>query len=405
MVAPSIELSNQQARRLWLSLQGLLASPHGSSAPHSVLDTVNQLGMVQLDSISNVARAHHHILWSRHPAYREHDYNMLLGTQPSVFEHFSHDAAILPLALLPYWQRQQKRRSEIYKRGTLGKNLGNAAMQRQIMAQIEANGPMCSRDFAQHHTQRADKSVHAWMRPPHKLALDYLWLKGELGVSHRQGFIKYYELTSRLLPQNQSQKRYSSQQQIDHLCSSALHKLGFASAKDIQGFYDACDLAEVRTWLEKPSSKVSQIVIRAHDDKEHLLYAPPSLTDMLKEIPEPASRLRIVNPFDPVVRNRDRLKMLFGMDYRIEIYTPAAKRKYGYYVYPVLEGDKMTARIDVKADRKSDTLDVRAWWLEPGIKHTESRSRRLHSELKRLASLAGVGNVSVIPKPSITDRK
>ena len=399
MTASGIVLSNQQARRLWLSRQSLLATPQCLTLTQSLIDTISQLGMVQLDSINNVVRAHHHILWSRHPAYREDDYNTLLGTEPCVFEHFSHDAAILPVALLPYWQRQCKRRSEIYKRGTLGKHLGDATMQKQILARIKSNGPMCSRDFAQQHTERADKSLHAWMRPPHKLCLDYLWLKGELGVSHRKGFIKYYDLASRLLPPQQRQHSYTAQQQIDYLCTSALHRLGFATAKDIQGFYDACDLSEVRAWLEKPSSNVSQIMVRAFDNKEHLMFAPNNLNKLLTSVPQPSTRLRIINPFDPVVRNRGRLKMLFGMDYRIEIYTPAAKRQYAYYVYPILEGDKMTARIDIKADRKSDTLDVRAWWLEPGVKPSTGRTQRLHSELKRLARFAGVEKISPIPKP------
>ena len=130
------------------------------------------------------------------------------------------------------------------------------------------------------------------------------------------------------------------------------------------------------------------------------MYAFKDIYHTVQTLPEPVQRLRIVSPFDPIARDRVRLRHLFGMEYRIEVYTPAAKRKYGYYVYPVLEGDRFTARIDVSANRETDTLDVRTWWLEPGIRHSTARMKRLHSELVRLARLAGVKNVGDVPLPS-----
>lgn len=400
MLRKTICLDNQQTRRLWLHLQGLLTPPHSEQSTQTVLDTVRQLGMVQLDSIDNIARAHHHILWSRHVSYRQEDYNTLLRHNPTVFEHFSHDAVILPLDIYSFWQRQRQRRSAAYKRGALGKQLGGAKVQKQIVAQIKKRGPMCSRDFADTHKQRADKSVHAWMRPPHKLALDYLWLKGDLCVSHRQGFIKYYDLSDRLLPSDVRHQLYSEKKQIDFLCMSALQKLGFATAKEIQGFYDACDLTEVKQWIEKNTDRISEITVQSFDGSPLKRYAPAGIEATVEALPEPCSRLRIVNPFDPLVRDRTRLQQLFGMHYRIEIYTPPAKRQYGYYVYPVLEADRIVARIDVGADQKRDILDVRAWWLEPGVKHSARRCQRLRGELKRLARLANVSQVSEIPSAS-----
>lgn len=378
----------------------MLSSPRAARSDQDILDTVRQLGMVQLDSINTVVRAHHHILWSRHPGYRQKDYNSLLGAAPTVFEHFSHDAVILPLELYPWWQRQHQRRSEVYKRGALGKQLAGVKVQKQMLQQIRHNGPKCSRDFADTHTQRADKSVHAWMRPPHKLALDYLWLKGDLCVSHRQGFIKYYDLAERVIPSRIRDTSFSHKEQIDYLCNAALQRLGFATAKDIQQFYDACDLTEVKRWLQQNASGIREVTVQTQDGKLLQRYAPADIEDDLQALPQPGRRLRILSPFDPVVRDRTRLKQLFGMHYRIEIYTPAAKRQYGYYVYPVLEADKIVARIDLSADPKRDILDVKAWWLEPGEKNSAGRNQRLHSELKRLAKLANISSVSDIPAPS-----
>ena len=365
-----------------------------------MLDTVKQLGMVQLDSINNVVRAHHHILWSRHCGYREADYNSLLGTKPSVFEHFSHDAAILPIQIYPYWQRQQERRSSTYKRGALGKQLAGAKVQKQMLAQIEQNGPMCSRDFSATHTQRADKAVHAWMRPPHKLALDYLWLKGDLCVSHRKGFTKYYDIAERVVPAQLAQRKYSGEEQIDFLCQSAMQRLGFASAAEIQRFYDACDLAEVKHWIDANPSRYCQVEVEGNDGRTTSMYAPVNIAASLDSLPEPSRRLRIINPFDPVVRDRARLKQLFGMTYRIEIYTPASQRTYGYYIYPILEGDRLCARIDVRANRSSNQLEVAAWWLEPGIRKSNGRKKRLLSELARIARLADVEPPDDLPDPS-----
>ena len=400
MPATLHHVNNSQARRLWLHLQGMLTSPHTTGSSVQILDTIKQLGMVQLDSINHVVRAHHHILWNRHPSYREAQYNSLLGTSPTVFEHFSHDAAILPLTIYPYWQRQRKRRSSAYRRGALGKQLASAKVQKQMLAQIKVNGPMCSRDFSATFTKRADKSLHAWMRPPHKLALDYLWLKGDLCVSHRKGFIKYYDITERLIPAELIHDQYSTEQQIDFLCQSALQRLGFATANEIQRFYEACDLAEVKHWISQQSSNLCQVEVETFDGRMVAMVAHANITAMLDCLPEPCQRLRIISPFDPVVRDRARLERLFGMSYRIEIYTPALQRKYGYYIYPVIEGERICARIDVRANRSSNRLEVAAWWLEPGIRSSKGRKKRLLSELARLARLANVSAPDSIPEPS-----
>lgn len=399
MTDTPLALSNRQARRLWLHLQGMLVSPHSASSDHSAIDTVRQLGMVQLDSIGTVSRAHHHILWSRQSNYRPDDYNVLLGPAPTAFEHFSHDAVILPMDIYPFWQIQRQRRGKQYKNGTWGKNLPGKKVQNQILKEIETRGPMCSRDFSTIFDQKADKSLHAWMRPPHKLALDYLWMQGDLCVSHRAGFVKYYDLRERIIPTRHSEASYTRLAQRDFLCHQAMLRLGFASAMDIQKFYDALTLTDVKRWLNQEASNIEPIVVQTFQGDSITMYAFKDISERVQTLPEPAQRLRIVSPFDPIARDRVRLRHLFGMEYRIEIYTPAAKRKYGYYVYPILEGDRFTARIDVSANKDTNTLDIRAWWLEPGIRHSAARMKRLHSELVRLARLADVSHVGDIPLP------
>ena len=177
----------------------------------------------------------------------------MLGSEPTAFEHFSHDAVIMPMDIYPFWQCQRQRRGKQYKNGTWGRNLPGKKVQNRILKEIESHGPMCSRDFSSIFSQKADKSVHAWMRPPHKLALDYLWMQGQLCVSHRAGFVKYYDLRERVIPSAYADAAYTYTAQRDFLCRQALQRLGFASAMDIQKFYDALEPADVKRWLEQES--------------------------------------------------------------------------------------------------------------------------------------------------------
>lgn len=128
-------------------------------------------------------------------------------------------------------------------------------------------------------------------------------------------------------------------------------------------------------------------------------YAPSDIEERLKKLKKPTTRLRILNPFDPAIRDRSRLKQLFDFDYKIEIFVPAAKRKWGYYVYPILEGDKFIGRIDLKGDRKNKTLNVINFWSEPGVKWNSKRIEKLEAELSRLSTLAELTEINWLLKP------
>ena len=176
MFHTGLRIDNKQARRLWLKKQYMSATPCGKRGSSHFAARVEALGMVQLDSIGVLARAHHHIMWSRQSAYRTQAYDQLLQGSRSVFEHFSHDAAILPMSTYPYWQRQRTRRANAYRGAAWGREMANSKTRQQIIERIAKSGPVCSRDFSKPGQTSANKSVHAWMRPAHKLALDFLWL-------------------------------------------------------------------------------------------------------------------------------------------------------------------------------------------------------------------------------------
>lgn len=376
----TLKIPNTLARGLWLQAHGLATPPVG--APPTI-DTIRALGFVQLDSIQVMARAHHHILWSRDQTYREPMLDRLLR-QRRVFEHFTHDASALPIDMLPLWQRQFTRMERKAARwfgfgGGEGEDLINA-----VLTRIRDEGALCSRDFDT--VVKGERAM--WQRPPHKRALDYLWHAGRLATCHRDGIIKFYDLSSRVLP---AVDPLGDQAQIDGLCAAALSRLGFATPGEVQKFWEACDRAEVAAWADRAAPVT--VEVQGADGSWTRAFAAPDIEDRIAGAQNPTSRLRILNPFDPAIRDRARLRRLFGFDYTVEMFVPAAKRKWGYYVFPLLEGARFVARLDARCDRREGVLDVVNLWWEPGLRRSRTRQDRLEAELARLARLVGADRV------------
>lgn len=388
----TFKITNRKARKLWLQGHGLSRAPTGEL---DVLQIIKDLGFVQLDSIRNVTRAHHHILWSRNQNYREPMLWKCLAEDRTVFEHFTHDASIIPMDTYPIWDKQFRRMAERLGKSNYYKNLPDQKSRDILKARIKDEGPLSTRAFSSKVPDADYKNGEnkMWARPPHKTALDYMWYIGELSTSHRANFQKFYDLTERIVPHDTSTQKHTHQQQIDWLCRAALKRLGIASLRDIQKFWDACTYAEVKNWAESNTDKLIPVSVQAANGAWHDMMAPPDIEQRMTATKTPTSRLRILNPFDPAIRNRDRLLRLFGFAYKIEIFVPAAKRKWGYYVYPLLEGSKFIGRIELKADRKTGTLTVVNLWAETNIKWTDNRTNKLSAELGRLARMITVRTI------------
>ena len=341
---------------------------------------INALGFVQIDTIRNVTRAHHHILWSRNQNYREkHLWPLLKSRQ--LFEHFTHDASLIPMEYLPMWRRQFTRMEKyVAKAEWFASSLGQQNI-RDIKARIATEGPLSTHAF----DTKIEGKREMWARPPHKKALDKMWYAGELATSHRENFIKFYDLAERVFPAGLHADIRPDAEQIDWLCTEALSRLGFATANEIAKFWDAVSTKEARAWAEGRA----EIELEAADGSISRAYASPTLA----AAPKPSSRLRILNPFDPAIRDRTRLQRLFGFAYRNEMFVPKAKRRWGYYVYPLLEGTRFVGRIELKADRKTGVLTVTGFWPEQGVKWGDARRAKLDSELKRFARFVGLNTI------------
>ncbi|MEO0773852.1 MAG: crosslink repair DNA glycosylase YcaQ family protein [Pseudomonadota bacterium] len=389
MSAP-LRIANRDARRLWLWTNGLSSTPTG---PLDVMEMIRRLGFVQIDTIRNVTRAHHHILWSRNQNYREKLlWPRLRGRD--LFEHFTHDASLIPMEVLPYWQRQFDRlgrkaaASDWFQSG-----LGQAEIA-GIRARIEREGALSTHAF-----DTKAESREMWARPPHKKALDQMWYAGDLGTCHRKNFVKFYDLGERIFP-SQLRDGPGEEEGIDWLCDRALEYISVGTCGEVQRFWEAMSAAEAKTWVER--RRPVEVEVQGADGAWRAGFAAPDIEERLERALEPSTRLRILNPFDPAIRDRARLERLFGFDYRNEMFVPKEKRRWGYYVYPLLEGSRFVGRCEVKADRAEGWLRVTGFWPEAGVKWTPGRFDKFEAELTRFARLAGIKDTGwSIPKPDV----
>ncbi|WP_391481466.1 winged helix-turn-helix domain-containing protein [Nereida sp. NH-UV-3] len=380
-----LRISNTTARDLWLAQNGLADAPTG---PLDVMGIVARLGFVQLDTIQVVARAHHHIVWSRNQNYREHMLDDALAQGGQLFEHFTHDASLLPIETLPIWQRQFRRKKAQWDRAGWARNLPDAVVRAQIKERIAREGPLSTHAF----DTKVTGQKQMWARPPHKLALDYMWYAGELATSHRVNFTKYYDLAERIFPAALRDVEIGDEEQLDMLCHKALGHLGFGTSGDIQRFWEAATGAEVAQWVKRNAAMLCPVEVQSASGAWLPAWAPADIEERLMALGKPTSRLRILNPFDPAIRERARLARLFGFEYRVEMFVPAAKRVWGYYVFPLLEGRNFVGRIEVKADRKSGVLNVLNFWPERRA-WPQSRFAKLDAELDRMRRFVGLDRV------------
>ncbi|MDM7968333.1 MAG: crosslink repair DNA glycosylase YcaQ family protein [Paracoccaceae bacterium] len=389
-------LSNALARRLFLERHALSGT---ASAPGSegLAALITRLGFVQLDSIATVERAHHMILFARRPSYRPGNLDHLLERKRALFEHWTHDAAVIPMDFYPHWKLRFARDAQNL-RGPWQRWQRHDFLQRTtaVRDHIARHGPVCSADL------RGDTPRKAggwWDWHPDKTALEYLWRCGDLAVTKREGFQKFYDLAERVIPDAQRAMQPDPAQTVDWCCTAALDRLGFATPGELAAFWATITPAEARAWChdEARAGRLVEVAVQGADDSHRHAFARPDVLEAATDAPEPTGRLRVLSPFDPALRDRNRAERLFGFRYRIEVFTPAAKRQFGYYVFPLLEGARLVGRIDMKAHRNEGVLRVTALWPEAGVGWGKGRQARLEAELQRIARFAGCDRVEWLP--------
>ncbi len=400
-------VSAEAARTLLLAAQGLLDDPRRRADTAVLQDLIERLGFVQVDSINIIERAHHLTLASRLDGYRPALLARLLERHRSLFEQWTHDAAAIPTRWFEHWQPRFERYAERipahpWWQARIGPDPDKVIA--HVLDRVTREGPLLSRDFEEENRER----LSAWWGwGPQKAALEHLWRTGRLVVARRINFHKVYDLTERVLPEAAARPRPSAAEHRAWACSTALDRLGVATTGEIAAFWASLDPAEAAAWAEEAAARGEIVPVQvgavgdsgssgasgaggAGDDaRPRRAWAVPDWRERLERAAAPPPRLRLLSPFDPILRDRKRCLRLFGFDYRFEAFVPADKRVHGYYTLPILEGDRLVGRLDPKLDRATGTLHVRQLWWEPKIKPGSGRRAGLEAALARLARTIG----------------
>ncbi|WP_180901137.1 winged helix-turn-helix domain-containing protein [Martelella soudanensis] len=388
-------IANGDARRIFLARQGLSANPGRATGKQDILKLIEQLGFVQVDSIRTVERAHDMILFSRNQTFRREHLGVLLERDRALFEHWTHDASFIPVKFYPYWKHRFRREEErLRERWRKWQGEGFATAFEETYEEVRERGPIFARELKQ------DDHVSGgwWNWHPAKTALEYHWRTGHFAICHRVNFQKAYDLAERVIPDQYRLGEVDHDAFVDWACRAALSRLGFATSGELAAFFALVTPQEARDWVEANADRLTDVLVETVDGgRPRAAVALADEMPSIFDVPEPPSRVRVLSPFDPLLRDRARAERLFGFSYRIEIFVPEAKRQYGYYVFPLIEGDRLIGRIDMKADRKRSSLDVRRLWLEPGVRASSGRFEKLDAELSRLARFTGVDSVNYLP--------
>lgn len=389
-------LTNSAARRIFLDRHALLETPQGAPDGADLLTLIERLGFVQLDSINTLARAHDLTLFARRPRYRPHDLQNLYERDKALFEHWTHDAAVIPLAFYPQWHMRRTRDAAKLKgQWRNWRRDGFEAQFQTVLDHIRDHGACGTSDVGKGEKKG---SGGWWDWHPSKTALEYLWRSGALHVVGRDNFRKRYDLTERALdPQVWAANAQPTEgETINWCCNGALDRLGFATSGEIAAFWAHVSATEARAWCAQAlaAGEIEEVEITGAQGQIKRCFARPNLErDPAVQQAAPA-RLRVLSPFDPALRDRKRAKLLFGFDYRIEVFVPAPKRIFGYYVFPLMQGERLVGRVDMKAFRNEDTLRIRALWPEQGVAWGKGRQAAFEAELDRIKRLAGVSQIA-----------
>ncbi|HEV2851882.1 MAG TPA: crosslink repair DNA glycosylase YcaQ family protein [Thermoanaerobaculia bacterium] len=386
------------ARRLLLGAQGLLDDPRRKATPDGLYHLIERMGFVQIDSINIVERAHHLTLAARFQGYRPRLLERLMERERRLFEHWTHDASAIPIPWYPFWKvRFERYRRKVLEHPWWLERVGPEPQRvfDHVLDRIVREGPLMARDFEDERPAGTDKTWWGWK--PQKAALEYLWRTGELAVAGRVSFHKVYDLAARVFPEAHAAPRPDDGEHLEWSCRTALERLGIATASEIAGFWNAVSLEDAKAWGAGASDRggrgeiVEVQVETADGSKPRAAWAVPDWEARAAALPAAPPRIRLLAPFDPILRDRKRTLRLFNFDYRFEAFVPGPQRKHGYYVMPILEGDRLVGRLDPKVHRDRGVLEVRALWWEPGVQETKGRRAALEAALDRLARFAGAG--------------
>ena len=380
-------LSPAVACSVHLAAQGMLQARRARATKDDVLAAIRRMGVLQIDTISVVARSPYLVLWSRLGDYDPGWLDALLAGG-RLFEYWAHEACFIPIEDYGLY------RHRMIAPGSLGWKYAGTwlathrdAVER-VLAHIRANGPARSADF-----ERTDGQAGGWWDwKPEKRALEVLYTTGQLMIARRQQFHRVYDLAERVLPGWDDAALPPVDEVRRQFVLRAVRALGVAKAAWIPDYH------RTKPPHPHPDALVDAgLLLRARvEGWKEPVYVHPDHAALLARAAEgslSATLTSVLSPFDPVVWDRRRALELFGFDYRLECYTPAEKRRYGYFTLPLLRRAALVGRVDAKAHRKAGTFELKSLVLEPGVRASERFVRDLAGAFVRCARWHGCPQV------------
>lgn len=385
------QLSLSAARNLHLAAQGLLKKPRRRAQPADILTTIQRMSLLQIDTINIVARSPYLVLFSRLGEYQPQWLDNALR-QGELMEYWAHEACFLPrsdFSLVRHWVLSPDKMGWKYRQEWMQEH---AAEIEQLIAHIQENGPVRSADFK--HPEKGSSGWWEWK--PHKRHLEGLFTSGKVMVIERRNFQRVYDLTHRVMPHWDDQRDLLTQDAAEAIMlENSARSLGIFRPQWLADYYRLRQPA-LKPLLEAWQHSQRAVPVEVDTLGEMWLHA-----DLLPLLPQAlegklqATHSAVLSPFDPVVWDRKRAEQLFNFSYRLECYTPAPKRQYGYFVLPLLHKGQLVGRMDARMQRKLGVLEVISLYLEEGVKVTQSLEKGLTGAISDFARWQGANNVTL----------
>lgn len=382
-------LSATQARRIALAAQGFTRARPAAASSRHVHRAMERLGVLQIDSVNVFARSHYMPLFSRLGAYDPALLDrVFLSRTTHYVEYLAHEATFIPIDDWPLWQF----RMDDFRRRWSGADSWtsqNARTLAWVQDELRTRGPLRPVDLR----DDAPRERGTWWDwDDVKLALEHLWRTGDVAISGRKGFERTYALAEHVIPEAVRAQTIPRADAIRELVRRAARSSGVATQSDLADYYRIRDRAAVSQSIADlvDDGELVPVQVRGWERAGRPL---PAWRHRDSVLPRALGSAALLTPFDPVVWFRDRALRTFDLDYRIEIYVPAERRRHGYYSLPVLVGDRIVARVDLKADRAASTLQVQSAWWEPQARPEDAEP--IARELALAAAWQGLAQISV----------
>ena len=385
-------------RRLAITKQQLAGKRPSKPNAARILEVARSLGYIQLDPISTVAPSHLIVLWSRLGNFDTADLDNLLWRDKKLFEYRAHEASIVLMEDYPlYYSLMRRYPDSMFSQGSVWRGRvdrwlkANLKLRDHILNELRLKGPLLSRQFEDETRAKGSTGWSSWGDVQRMLF--HLFLKGEVMVVGRQGQQKSYDLSEKFLPSWVSKKELSPEQVEYIAVQKSIRALGVANSSEISWQFIRTRYPNLKAVLKATlrqllaDEKIVSVDITDGSIGKGERYIHSDDVETLKQLQsrEREQRVALLSPFDNLITDRTRTRLFFNFDYTIEIYTPAHKRKFGYYVLPILYGDQLIARLDPVMDRKNQKLHINAVHAERHAPKDKNVAKEIHDEVEHLS--------------------